>query len=187
MMVDFVELDRAYPGIMTMFKVQGWISTMSTQYAAMSPYALREAYFHMDWLNKCHIASKVGTFKFLLKTSQIAEFLQVTKDGDVYNIQSEQFNVLVSREELEGLVCQPGVSYKNPMYANYLNPMPYVVWQIMSSIIFPQSRHTTDLLYFAVYTLHGILPRRKINLPLFIINYVFRCIIKRGHAFHMQE
>lgn len=41
MMVDFVELDRAYPGIMTMFKVQGWISTMSTQYEAMSPYALR--------------------------------------------------------------------------------------------------------------------------------------------------
>lgn len=73
------------------------------------------------------------------------------------------------------MVCQLEVSYKNPMHTNNLTPMAYVVWQIMLSNILPQTRQTTKLSYFAVYTFHGILTGRKINLPLFILNYVFRC------------
>lgn len=102
---------------------------MFTQLEATSSNALREVYHNMDEINKFQIASKVRTSKFVLKTSQIAWFLQVTEDGvDKYfdNIR-EQFFALVTREDLQGVVCQPGVSYKNPMHANNINLMAYVV------------------------------------------------------------
>lgn len=45
----------------------------------------------------------------------------------------------------------------------------------MLSNILPQTRHTIVLFSFVMYALHGFLMGRKINLPLLILNHLFRC------------
>lgn len=151
-MVDFEEFDRIYPRIYAMLNIQGWISAMFTQLEATSSNALREVYHNMDEINNFQIASKVRTSKFVWKTSQIAWFLQVTKDGvDKYfdNIR-EQFFALVTREDLEGVVCQPVSPTRIPCMLTTL------IWWLCCMVNHVIEYFATNQTYYSVILLRHV-------------------------------
>lgn len=74
----------------------------------------------MDRVNKFHIASKVCPSKFVLKISQVEEYLHFTEDGD-------ETYTLITLEVISFSHLFLKMIYENPMHITLLSPMTYVM------------------------------------------------------------
>lgn len=81
-----------------------------------------------------------------------------------------------------------GVKFKNPMKASDLTKLAFVFWLLMATNIIHQVGHLSEVGNFTLYILWKIITHEKINLPMLIINHLFRCWNQRRVSLpYMQD